>query len=784
MPGAGAEDADIKQEPKSREGEESRPHGFSLLTFRPIDVSWRRLFFPLSIVAAGLTAYYNSFAGVFLFDDRSHILGDRRLKTLWPLWEALSRRRAVVDYSLALNYEAGESSWGYHAVNVAIHILAALTLFGIVRRTLQYEPCAPNGADARRSRPAARSAPWLALTIALIWVVHPLGTQSVTYLIQRAESLMGLFYLLTLYCFIRGAQVTDWKVGSTPAGSLKREVESALGSGPSCRTWWYAAAVVSCALGMGSKAVMVTAPVVILLYDRVFISQSLSQALRRRWVVHTALAATWGVLWTCGVVKGVLSTSAKVNVGFGFKGITPLGYALTQLGVIVQYMKVSLWPAPLCLDYDWPAARTAEAIAPPLPVMAAVIIGTVWALIHRPRLGFVCAWFFLILAPTSSIIPIKDVHFEHRMYLSLAAGITLMVIGTHWGVRHLFTRLSLADSLRQCVHVGLGVIVVASLTYATVRRNRVYHSEVGMWRDVLDKHPSSPRAAENLGIALLGADRMADAMTALREAVRISPHSANVHNGLGFTLVVHGQLEEAIASFREAVRLDPRFDRAHLNLGNALFDTGRPDEAIEHFRIALQYHPQYAEARLNLGNALLTQGKVEEAIEQYRILLDFDPYDASGWGNLGTALLNKSRTDRAALEEAIEALQEALTINPAAHNVHNSLGIALASQGKLDDAIEAFRQALRHKSDFASAHGNLANCLFEQGDVVGTVHHYTEALRINPTDPNTHFELGRVLAGLGNHDAAIAEFRQALRINPDHAAARRALEAALDESAR
>lgn len=779
-PELSAEDTAIRQEPRSRRADGEKRRSSGLATLPPLDASWRRLFFPLSIVTAGLTVYYNSFAGVFLFDDRSHILGDRRLKALWSLWEAVTRRRAVVDYSLALNYEVGgESSWGYHAVNLTIHILAALTLFGIVHRTLRFEPRAPRGADARGASPAGRAAPWLAWTVALIWVVHPLLTQSVTYVIQRAESLMGLCYLLTLYCFLRGAQMTNCKIASIQRADPGLEVDLR------CTAWWYAAAAIFCALGMGSKAVMVTAPLAVVLYDRVFISHSFLQALRRRWAVYTALAATWGVLWTCGVVEGVLSTAPRAaNVGFGFKGITPLEYALTQLGVIVQYMKISLWPAPLCLDYDWQVARTAEAIVPPLPLIAALMVGTIWALFRRPRLGFVCACFFLILVPTSSIIPIKDVHFEHRMYLPLAAEITLMVIGAHWCLGTLATRLTLSDTARRSVHVALVVVVVASLAYAGIKRNRVYHSEVGMWQDVLDKHPSSTRAAENLGIALLGAGRMDDAMAALREAVQISPYSANVHNGLGFVLIAHGRLEEAIASFREAVRLDPKFDRAQLNLGNALVDTNRRDEAIGHFRIALQYHPQYAEARLNLGNALLTQGKVDEAIEQYRILLDFDPYDASGWGNLGTALLNKSRTDRAALDEAIEALDEALEINPASHNVHNSLGIAFASQGKLDAAIEAFRQALRHKPDFANAHSNLANCLFEKGNIEGTVRHYEEALRINPADPNTHFELGRVLAGVGRHDAAIAEFRQALRINPDHTAARTALEAALDESGR
>lgn len=711
---------------------------------------------PLLIIVAGLAAWASSFGGVFLFDDRLHVIGERRLEALWPLWEALARRRPVVDYSIAINYAlGGEDASGYHAVNVGVHILAALTLYGIVRRTLLCEPLRARWEHA---------APWFALVVALIWVVHPLQTQSVTYIIQRSESAMGSFYLLTLYCVIRG-------VGSSRS------------------TNWFVAAVVSCALGMGSKAVMVTAPVVVLLYDRAFLSRSLAEIVRRRWGLYVGLAATWGVLWVCGVAPAVLDPShTRSNVGFGYTGVTPLEYAQTQFGVLLHYLRLSLWPHPLCLDYHWPAARTLAAIVLPAIVILALVVGTIWAVVRKPRLGFVGAWFFIILAPTSSFVPIKDPIFEHRMYLSLAAVVVLVVLLVHLGLRHVATRFTFGDWSRRSVAATLVLVVVTALSYGTVRRNQVYHSEVAMWRDVLAKQPGSPRATENLGTALLAAEQMEEAAEVLREAARLKPKVARVHNALGVAVVSLGGLDEATEAFRRAVELQPDFPRARRNLGKALASKGELDEAIQHFEAALEFNPRDNDTRLEYANTLLAQGDLDEAVEQYVEILKLDDTDVSAWTNLGTAVLNRVQRDaarsqgaidRASLDQAIEAFGAALQLNPNAANAHNSLGIALAIKGEFDTAIEAFRRALLLKPDFASAHYNLANCLVEKGDNEGAARQLVAALRTRPNDPNTHFDLGVLMAKEGSLDAAIKAFRTTLRLNPDHARAREALDAAL-----
>jgi hypothetical protein len=237
----------------------------------------------------------------------------------------------------------------------------------------------------------AQAATGIALAAALIWTIHPLQTESVTYIVQRAESIMGLFYLLTLYCVIRGA------------GSARPMA-------------WYVLAVLACLLGMASKEVMATAPLVVLLYDRTFLSGTFQGALRRRWPLYVALTCTWGLL--AYLVAG--STDRGGSAGFGLS-VTVWQYALTQLGVITHYLGLAFWPAGLVFDYGWPIASSVGQILPGAIVISLLLAGTIWALIRYPAAGFLGACFFLILAPTSSFVPVTDAAFEHRMYLPLAA---------------------------------------------------------------------------------------------------------------------------------------------------------------------------------------------------------------------------------------------------------------------------------------------------------------------------------------------------------------------------
>ncbi|MGD0094388.1 MAG: tetratricopeptide repeat protein [Planctomycetota bacterium] len=541
--------------------------------------------------AVGGAAYYNSFEGVFLFDDIRNIVQNDSIHRFWPLggWFANPENieRPVVTLTLAANYRLGGLNvWGYHAFNLGVHLLAALTLFGIVRRTLL---------SPRLRERFGEAAAQLALCVALLWLVHPLQTEAVTYIWQRCESLMGLFFLLTLYCVIRGFHA------ARPG-------------------WWHAGAVCCCLLGAGCKQVIVMALPVVLLYDLVFLSghHSLNtedtkdteehrgkdigknsksvptkpsafhrvlcveKSVLRRWRLYAGLGASW--------ILVALLLLAGPSLETGTVMCSRWEYARTQPGVIQHYLRLAIWPDTLCLDYWWTVANTVSEILPGALTVAGLLAATGWALWRAPAWGFLGAWFFLILAPTSSLMPI-DLAFEHRMYLPLAAVAVAVVCGAFLLSRSLL-QVAQSSGLRRkpeacatgspCfswLALALAGCAVLALSCRTAQRNEDYQSEFRMWSGVLAQRPGNPHALNNVGLELYR----------------------------------QKYLDAAIAYFQRALKIKPEYAAAHNNLGNALFKEGQLDEALTHYREALKYKPNYAEAHYNLSLALAAKSRLEKA---------------------------------------------------------------------------------------------------------------------------------------------------------------------------
>jgi tetratricopeptide (TPR) repeat protein len=672
-----------------------------------------RQFIPVLIIAAGIGAYHNSFQGPFILDDVPSILENPQIRHLWPIGEALSPSansmvggHPVVNLSLAVNYALGGLAvWGYHALNLTIHILAALTLFGIVRRTLLR--------PVLEAHFGASALP-LAVAVAILWAVHPLQTEAVTYLSERGESLMGLFYLLTLYGFIRG-------------------VESP-GHGR-----WFVLSVVACALGMATKEVMVTAPLMVLLYDRTFVSQSFREAWSRHGRLYLGLAGTWLLL---GYLMAGSHNLLDRGVGYGL-GITWWTYGLTECRAIMHYLWLALWPAPLVFDYGdaitggitiW---HLAEA-TPYALILAVLVAGVLVELRRQPAMGFLGAWFFVILAPSSSVVPVAGQPMaEHRMYLPLAAVVTIAVLGAFALGKRLFNK-------QQGVVLGCmaGGFVAVLLAFLTIQRDRDYYSAVTIWQDTVEKRPDNPRAHNNLGLALVQLGRRQEAMGQYEQALRIEPDYAEAHNNLGIALVQQGSLQEAIGHYEQALRVKPDLAKAHNNLGNALLQAGRVQEAIGHYEQALQIRPDLAEAHNDLGYALLQAGKVSEAIEQYEQALRIKPDYADGYNNLGLALVQQGR-----LREAMEHWEQALRVNPDLADAHYNLGLALQKRGRLPEAIGHYEQALRIQPDYAEAHYNLGVALEKLGRTTEAIEHYQQALRLRPDFIPARNALARLRAG-------------------------------------
>jgi tetratricopeptide (TPR) repeat protein len=574
------------------------------------------------LILAAVVVYSDSFHGPFIFDD-SAVIEQATARRPWPVWNTLIGPRPVVQATLALNYFIGGSSeTGYHVGNLCIHILAALALFGIIRRTLTL--------PALGGRFDERSAASLAFCAALLWVVHPLQTQAVTYVIQRMESLMGLFYLLTLYCVIRATEISttethgNARLEKTEETSRRTVLLRAVPWLKKPSSWWYVAAVVVCALGMGSKEVMISAPVIVLLYDRSFIAGSFREALRRRRWLYLGLAATWLILARSGVEA---VGPRAISAGFRLQDVTPLQYARSEPGVILHYLALAFWPAGLCLDYGWPVAKGVEQIAPGALVIGGLLAATVWALVRRPKWGFAGAWFFLILAPTSSIMPIKDLAFEHRMYLPLAAVAAVVILAAYLG----WKRLAGSGKGRHLPEQFLAAILIlsaaAALGRATFLRNKDYATALSIWSDTARKAPRNARALNNLGWQLRAAGDYEGALGCLNWAIELRPGYADAYNNRAYTYASMKRFDEAFDDCNKAIEFKPDLPEPYNNRGNLYVQLGSIEKALDDFDHAIKLRPDYHQAYNNRALAHLKAGDDQDALKDFSKAIEILPDD-------------------------------------------------------------------------------------------------------------------------------------------------------------
>jgi len=412
----------------------------------------RRLI-PLGLLLAIIAVYANALHGPFIWDDNASIVWDPYIRSLWPCTELLTTShmgivggRPLVAISLALNYAAGGlDPTGYHLFNIAVHVLCALLLYGLVRRTLLL----PRWQGLYDS-----SGPWLAGAAALIWALHPINTEAIDYVTQRSESMMSMFLLLMLYAIVRLAQSTH-------------------------STRWVLLAIAASAAGMACKQTMVVAPVVAMLYEFVFLPRRL---LGRR-TLYAGLMATWLLLLLTLHAQNMDSMNPSDD-----RVISPLIYLETQTAIIVHYLRLCIWPRGLTVDYrDWQPVSGLRQVIRQTSLLFILLTASVLCCLRRAWPGFLGALFFLILAPSSSVVPlIREMVAERRMYLPSAAVIILLLAAAWQLLQGLPKRSARTTAI-------FGVVILAIIFAATTAaRNRDYQSAIRFWSDAIQKRPHSP----------------------------------------------------------------------------------------------------------------------------------------------------------------------------------------------------------------------------------------------------------------------------------------------------
>jgi protein O-mannosyl-transferase len=573
--------------PSKRNHESRRPAGGGLLVF-------------VLLAVAGWWIYGQSLDAPYIFDDLVSVEDNPSITRLWPLIGSANDRgplnppketptsaRPLVNLSFAIDYHfTGRDPRGFRRTNLALHIVNATLLWLLVRRTLLLPYFAGR---------FARSAGTLAFVAAMLWLVHPLVTETVAYITQRSELVVAFFYLATLYASLR--YFTAETLRSHRA--------------------WLTLAVFASAAGMASKEVMVSAPLVVLLFDRTFLAATFRQAVRQSWPLYVGLVATWAIVFALQI-GGPRSLSA----GFGL-ALPLVDYWSTQAKVLLMYLKLAMLPTPLLIHYEL-SLQSLSVNWPYVVAVVALVVGAAVLLWRRHPVGFVAACVFAILAPTH-IVPIpSEMAAERRMYLPVAALATLAVIGCYLLVVKLAARSKRDDSTLSTWYRGqysafglLALLAILVYGIASARRAAEYNLPSILWRQVVIDQPRSHVAHHGLAVRLFEEGRLEEAVPYYREALKLHPEYPEAQYGLGLALLHLGRPREAIEPLRVVVRLKPDAERIRNNLGVALFSAGQVEEAIEVFEEVLERNPKMWEAHDNLGRALLQAGRDDEARKHF-----------------------------------------------------------------------------------------------------------------------------------------------------------------------
>jgi len=686
------------------------------------------------------SVYFNSLHAPFVFDDEIGVIKNPTIRALWPLSRVLSssqsgptNSRPMVNLSLAVNYKIGGlNPFGYHLANVLMHAIASLALFGVVRRTITRRwsngrvPMRSYDWSEAQSRP--KGSVWdagaVGFFVAAIWALHPLQTESVTCVIQRTESLMGMFFLLSAYGFVR----------SVDAQFSPR---------------WQFFCIAMCILGMGCKEVMVMAPPLILLYDLIFVSGDFKAVWHRRSKFHIALFSTW-------IVLGIL-----VYQGGGSRGgaaglsttIAPWLYILTQCKAIVHYLWLALWPSPLVLDYGMSVVKYPSDVWLQGVLLLALLAGSLCALCRRSAYGFMGAWFFAILAPSSSVVPLATQTIaEHRMYLPLAAIIAICVVIVH-------------RFLGRCSYFLCGAVLVV-FGCMTVQRNKDYQTPLALWSDTVRKMPNNPRAQYNLGIALLDLKQINDAERCFIAVFRLKDITFHVTPD-SITQTINEDLADAKKE-REGsgLRVDTELVGSYIGFGRIASVRGQTKRALDFYFAALRLDAQNTVARENLAAVLMKVGRINESEREYLRVVTIDPNDANGWYGLACVYTELNNADK-----AIASFQKALLLRPDFADAHNNLGSVLQQSGRIAEARAHFEKAIQSNPRFALVYANLATLLAQSGLLSEARIRFAAALDIEPDNYEVRTNYGLACELQGDLVQALEQYRKALDLRPGYSPA-------------
>lgn len=609
-----------------------------------------RLYFIIpAYLVIGYLIYSNILFAPFVFDDAIYIVNNMLLRGLGNFVD-VPWNRYLTYLTFALNYAvSGYDVFGYRLVNVLVHVANAVLVYLLVSLTFQ-TPLMKN-ADGR-------GAFLIALSTSLIFLVHPMQTQAVTYTTQRFASLAAFFYLLTMALYARRRLIHPVKSWPVKSGRF-----------------FYVAAVVSGALAQLSKENAFTLPVMLVVYEFAFFNSTQDNGLKRRGLRLAPFFALFAIVPLTIISPAFGKGAANYIRGLQmteFQTLSSYEYLITEFGVVVTYLRLLIWPSGQRLMYEYPRYTSFfnyEVILPFI-FLAVVFVSGAYLLISSRRkgsaaglvVGFGILWFFITISVESSVVPIKDVIFEHRAYLPSAGVFMAAFAAFYYG----FARLSRGG----LAYLAVIAALAASLSVAAYQRNSVWSTRLSLWQDTASKAPNTPSAYVNLGLAY--------------------HHDA-------------GNVELAEKNYRKALEIDPANGAAAFNLAILFTDTGRYEEALDYGLRLRAETVVFVNPYVAIAGAYAGLKRYDESIKNYKTAIKLEPDSLYARHGLAVVYAITGEADK-----AVEQLNEALRIAPYLPEPHYNLALLYDEMGKIDEAAYHLRAVLKINPEDREAREMLA----------------------------------------------------------------------------
>ncbi len=744
------------------------------------------------MVVLTIVAYSNTFHAPFQFDDEPNIRENSRIQiktiTFTSIKELVQNTykenlRIFTFFTFALNYYFGRFNvFGYHLVNYLIHIASGIILFYLLLLTLNL--------PSLKERYGRFAFP-TALFSSLLFLSHPIQTQSVTFIVQRLTSMAAMFYLLSMLLYVKGR----------------------LSKGKD-QIFYFAGSAVSYLLGLFSKENTAILPLFIALYEFYFF-QNLKLSFKGKktfsYVIGAVLlVAILGLLiWGKRYVDYIIVEYQKWD-------FTLFERVLTQFRVVLFYLTLLIYPHPSRLNLDHDFAISKGILDPSTTLISIlIVIGiigySVWVAKKRPLLSFFILWYFGNLVIESSIFPL-EMAYEHRLYLPMIGPTVLFVILVEKGwetlngivgrkqkavsrIQEIAGGRQAEGSLKKDWPLWVFFIVISLLfCIGTYQRNIIWKDPVTLWEDIIKKSPMKPRGHYNLGLYLVKTKKFGRGIEELNIGLKLDPRDREAYYNLGAAYQEMNSLDRAASYFLEFIRLAPKDPDGYNKMGQVKLLEKKTDEAIEYFKKGLKIEPNSAKLHGNLGGGFLQKNMLDEAIFELKKAVELDSniipfhlklaeaYEKKGRPDLAKKVMEKvleqdpssfemlvyegtNYIQKGKFDEALSELKRALILNSTDPNVYQNMGLAYQKKRMIDDAISHYKKALELDGSLSEPRINLGEAYFKKGMVNEAISELKTALHLDPNRAEVHNNLGVIFLQMKKLDEAISSFKKAIAIN-------------------